>query len=243
MATRKVFTLVLVRHAEGVNNIDSRDRKYLKFVDDKQPKTINCPLTEKGLAQASMLAERLKNRRFDSAMSSDYKRAIQTADMIMNRNDSINNILQWKTIRERTTGDFEAIKDLEYYKRVGKALFTAEDAVKDRSDLTWRPPNGESVLDLRNRVFEFLQKLQKNAIHTSTNCPEFLVVSHSKFMKELFYILNNSFPSLGKQVPLYRNTAVAEYNLSTSLVNNKFSLEDVTCNMLSCTRHLSNCVF
>ena len=61
----------------------------------------------------------------------------------MAANDSVEELLEWRVVRERCFGDFEGVR------KVVHAMRTVEDAVGDREELTWRPPRGESVVDLR----------------------------------------------------------------------------------------------
>ena len=239
---RKKFTVIIVRHGQGLHNLNTHDKKDLERTDDIKLKTLNTMLTEKGVIQANLVAQRLKDVHFDLAISSDLKRAVKTGEAILSINESIDEILQWKIARERCFGDFEGLPE------VLNALRTVEEAVSDRDYLTWRPPNGESVVDLRNRILEFLQLVQKEAMKLPSISPTILVASHGAFMEELYYILANSrygqtIPnhlwSRGK--PGYQNTGVAKYTFSTNLIENDTNiLEEVECHIFSCASHLAN---
>ena len=52
----------------------------------------------------------------------------------MKRNESIDKLKTWKTVRERCLGEFEGDVDLH------RSLRIVENAVKDRDSLTFRPP-------------------------------------------------------------------------------------------------------
>ena len=67
--------IFLIRHGECYN---SSIEHY-----DIDKKTMNPPLTEKGLMQAEKLAVRCKNFGFDLIVSSDLSRAIQTAEKMI----------------------------------------------------------------------------------------------------------------------------------------------------------------
>ena len=49
--------------------------------------------------------------------------------------------------------------------------------------LTWRPPNGESVVDVINRAREFIRLVQEEAMGLPVENPTVVVVSHGFFMK------------------------------------------------------------
>ena len=232
---KKKFTLIIVRHGEGFHQLP-HTKDDLEFTDELHLKTINSALTEKGLMQASRVADRFKNMEFDLAISSDLKRARQTAEAIMYKNASITNLKIWRIVRERCLGDI-AGNGLELF------TTTVEDAVPDRDYLTWKPPNGESVVDLRHRVVEFLQEIQKEAMAISVDSPVILVSSHGLFMKELYRVLSTSEAgrTLPRNRPRYQNTGFAQYDFITSLNENSENvLEEVNCSILSCANHLEN---
>ena len=235
--TRKTFSLIIVRHGEGFHNLGTHTRDDLEFTDDERLRTINSTLTEKGLMQASLVADRLRNTKFDLAFTSDLKRARLTAEAIKKKNDSIKELISWKVVRERCLGDFEGAVDLY------RALRTVENAVSDRSYLTWRPPNGESVQDLRDRVLEFLVKIQMEVSKISVESPIILVSSHGLFMDELYYVISSSEygQTLPKKMPGYQNTGIVQYTVTTRMVDqNTPVIEKVECPTLSCANHLEN---
>ena len=84
----------------------------------------------------------------------------------------------------------------------GLILRTVENAVADRDYLTWRPPKGESVVDLRNRIKEFLQEIQKEALKLPSDSPVILISSHGLFMDELYYVTSTS--GYGQTLPKVR---------------------------------------
>jgi len=193
MESQKTITLIIVRHGEGFHNLHTISRNELEFTNDEHPRTLNSCLTEKGLLQASLLGERLKDMKFDAAITSDLKRATQTAKAIMKRNESIDTLKTWKTVRERCVGEFEGDVDL------CRSLRIVENAVKDRDSLTFRPPNGESVHDLRDRILNFLQNLQNEAIKIPSKSPSILVSSHGLFMDELYHVISQK--EYSKDIP------------------------------------------
>merc|ERR1712002_582095 len=100
-----------------------------------------------------------------------------------------------------------------------KALWTVETAVGDPEQLTWRPPNGESVVDVINRAREFIRLVHEEAMGLPVENPTVVVVSHGFFMKCLDYII--SMEDLGETVPvpssvegLIKNTGILQYTFT-----------------------------
>ena len=75
------------------------------------------------------MAERLKDIKFDVAITSDLKRAKQTAESIKNKNESIDQLVTWKIVRERCLGEFEGDVDLH------RSLRIVENSVKIETPL------------------------------------------------------------------------------------------------------------
>lgn len=86
-------TLYLVRHGETEDNVN----QILQGQTDGQ-------LTLKGIEQARELRDKIRNNRFDAIISSDLKRALDTAE-ILNEPHHLK-IEQTMLLRERDWGDF-----------------------------------------------------------------------------------------------------------------------------------------
>ena len=235
----KEFKLLLIRHGQGFHNLGIYGREELEFTEDETLKTMNSSLTEKGLNQARLVGERLKDKKFDLVISSDLKRAKQTAQIIVDLNHSIDHFEEWKDVRERCVGDFEGNEVVD------SALITVEKAVQNRNYLTWRPPNGESVVDLRIRIKQVLKKVQLLALKSSTDIPMIVIVSHAAFMNELYYLLSEEcFPQAisPEKEPKYHNTGISQYHFTTciNLENAEWGIEEAKCEIFSCGSHLRN---
>ena len=98
---------MFVRHGQGFHNLGIHAREELEFTEEETLRTMNSSLTEKGLNQAKLAGKRLKDTKFDLAISSDLKRAKQTAKAIVDANSSIDTFEEWRLVRERCVGDFE----------------------------------------------------------------------------------------------------------------------------------------
>ena len=158
---RKEFTIVVVRHGEATHNLDTFQRQDLVLTaePDSSLPIMNSPLTELGHQQALLLAKRLANTKFHLGLASDLTRAWDTAQAILAANPSLNGVKECRFLRARNAGIFEG----------DRALFNAqsmvENAVENRDLLTWRIPEGDSVLDLRESVRASLNLVQVEALH------------------------------------------------------------------------------
>jgi alpha-ribazole phosphatase/probable phosphoglycerate mutase len=74
-----MLTIYLLRHGETEWNADGN--RYCGRTD--------LPLTEKGIAQAKLVRDELKNIHFDAIFSSPLKRAFHTAEIVSGREDVI----------------------------------------------------------------------------------------------------------------------------------------------------------
>ena len=234
----KMFKLVLVRHGEAMHNLDDYNLTDSDFIYENDMKEMNTKLTEKGEMQVGLVANRLKDIKFDLAISSDLKRTVQTAEAILKRNDSIEKLKYWSVARERCMGDFEGNSD------VMKALWTIEASdIIHPDNMTWTPPNGESIAMFRNRLNLFLQDVQVEAAQIPVPCPLILVVCHAAFMNELYKLISTS--DYGKTLPTkfvrFHNTGIAQYSfISRHDGNNLFTLEKAECPIRSCANHLKS---
>jgi probable phosphoglycerate mutase len=126
----------------------------------------NSKLTSLGKHQIELLADTLKNSSFDVIISSDLKRAVQTADVI-NRHHRI--VMQKnENLRERNFGIFEGLTREEIQDKYSGAL----KKYKERRD-NYRIPQGESLTEFYERVVNEL-----NLIVTNNFGKKILVVCH-----------------------------------------------------------------
>ena len=56
--TKKTFGIIIVRHGQGFHNLGIYSRDELVFTNDDKFSTLNSSLTEKGLMQANLVADR-----------------------------------------------------------------------------------------------------------------------------------------------------------------------------------------
>jgi probable phosphoglycerate mutase len=119
--------LIIVRHGETTWNLDSR---YQGHADSA--------LTETGLAQARLLAERFARERFSTLYSSDLGRANQTAQLIAAHTGC--ELHLDPRLRERSLGVMQGLRRIEFQERMPDhyARFAS-------GDWDYAPPDGEST--------------------------------------------------------------------------------------------------
>jgi len=184
--------LVLVRHAESARNEAKQGSVY--FNDDEARKSVqgipdhNIPLTALGNEQAIETGEALKERfgQFSYIYHSGYRRTIETTDGILQAYSDAEKaemkVRQNSFIRERdpgfaydmTTEETEAAFPWlgEYWKTFGGFMA--------------RPPGGESLADVTNRVYTFLGMLFRER-----RGEDVMVVTHGGTLRCFRYLLEH----------------------------------------------------
>ena len=131
---------------------------------------LNTSLNKTGLQQAKEVAEKLKDYSFDYAVSSPLNRATQTAEYILAYHN-----LELHTddrLKEVAKGDLEGTKNPQW---------KYDEFFKDPHKF-----NGETDLDVYNRVSSFLKDLEK---YKGKNI---LIVGHGEVLKYLRNILSKN---------------------------------------------------
>lgn len=141
------MTIYIIRHGETTLNA----AKVFQYADT--------PLSERGIAQAQRVAQRVADLGIHHIVSSDYKRAEMTAEALNKLTDVP--IVFEKSLRERNFGDLRgrAHADLD---------FNAHDA-------DYEPVNGESWPVFYQRVATGWEYIKKTAAETDGNLA---VVTH-----------------------------------------------------------------
>lgn len=125
--------LLLVRHGLTLSNVQGR---YTGQSD--------VPLTEVGERQAEAVGKRLSNEALDVIISSDLRRARDTASAIAR----YHNLPVWNDadLREASLGVWEGLT----YREVSTLYH--ELVLRRREDPSFSAPGGESVIQVRDRV-------------------------------------------------------------------------------------------
>ena len=157
-AKRKIW---FVRHAQSEYN-----KKHL-FTGWHDPN-----LTDKGIEAALNLREELSSINFTHIFCSPLKRASQTAQRIIDKD----NVIYDDRLKERSYGDWAGLNKTEIKEKVGEDLFLSA-----RRGWSTKPPNGESLEDVSKRVKGFLDSLP--------DVGNILVVSHGNTIRAISVLL------------------------------------------------------
>ena len=137
-----MLRFLVIRHGQTCSNAENRFSGH-QDVD----------LNEKGIWQAKQLAYRLKDEQIDYIYSSDLKRAIHTARIILQNHDL--SLSTEPLFKELSFGDWEGLRYKELDFDEGERLME-----------WWKYPDlplpgGESTFELRARVLNGINKIIK----------------------------------------------------------------------------------
>lgn len=162
--------LYVFRHGQSVDNLH-----YL-FSGWR-----NVPLTQQGEEQASILAEKLKDKKIDVAIVSHLIRARETLDIVLKYHPNAKVELD-DDVMERSYGDLQGTSKLELY------LNDPITEEKYRRAYDFPPQHGESLKMVEVRVKRFLDNLlprmRRENINVAVSC-------HSNSMREIRKLLEN----------------------------------------------------
>ncbi|MFA5073790.1 MAG: histidine phosphatase family protein [Nitrospirota bacterium] len=131
----------LMRHGEVINGGEKRYNGH-----------IDIDITQNGVAQMHRLADLLAEKNISAVYSSDLIRSLKGAEIISNRIGITFKPL--RELRERSVGAWEGLTAEEINERF------PTDYTAWRSDLlNYRPPGGECLLDVANRILPAFEKL------------------------------------------------------------------------------------
>lgn len=176
------------------------------------------PLTNEGKKQVQLVAESLKYRKFDLLITSDLKRAVDTAECI-NKYHNLNTIYL-KELRERAFGVMEGLtleRIRTQYPEVFKAYISR--------NAEYPVPGGESLTEFGIRVISILQGFEE-----SYNGKHLLVVAHGGVLDCILRRIFGLAPAQRRCFSIF-NTSV-----NTFVIDNSFWILDEWGN----TDHLLN---
>jgi 2,3-bisphosphoglycerate-dependent phosphoglycerate mutase len=156
-----VTELILVRHGESIGNVAREEAESTGALSIAMPmRDADVPLSELGFEQARAVGRWLAEdagRRPDAVWSSPYLRARQTAQTALAELADPPALRQDERIRDRELG----VLDLLTKRGVG-AQFPAEAIRRSwLGKFYYRPPGGESWVDLVLRIRAFLSDLER----------------------------------------------------------------------------------
>ncbi len=150
--------LVLIRHGQTDWNATGR------WQGQADP-----PLNDVGRAQARLTALELREQKLESLISSDLLRARETAEII-GRALGLEVHLEPR-LREVNLGDWQGLYSDEI-----RARWPEQMKLWLEQPLATRPPNGESIRDLADRVWAAVSTSRRNirkgaSASSGTSCP------------------------------------------------------------------------
>jgi alpha-ribazole phosphatase len=134
-------TVYLMRHGEVVNG---GERRYNGHID--------IDITRNGVEQMHRLAGIIAGKKVSSVYASDLIRSVKGADIIAGRIGIPFTSL--RELRERSLGAWEGLTAAEIKER-----FPAEYALWRNDLLNYRPPGGECLLNMQERILPTYRKL------------------------------------------------------------------------------------
>lgn len=177
-------TVCFVRHGETEAN-----------VTDRLQGQTDTPLNAQGLAQADLVAARLKDEPFDVILSSDLSRALTTAEKIAAGRP----VIALEELREWHFGKWQGmlLKDI-------LNDYAEEFRLFKSGSLDFEPPEGESAGRFLERAERFMGMLLREYSGKRILC-----VSHGGFIKQTLKVVLGlrTFRSL----PACENTALCRY--------------------------------
>ncbi|AND85803.1 alpha-ribazole phosphatase [Clostridium tyrobutyricum] len=198
------MNLYFVRHGETKAN---SKKLYYGRMD------IN--LTQKGKCQAERLSGLLGSIDFDMIYTSEKKRALKTARIIVK--DVEKRIIVDKRINEMDMGDFEgkSYQDIEKcYPREWKMWCS-----------DWKnviPPGGESYTQFYLRVKSFMDYLK------TLNCENVLIVTHSGVIRSIYcYVLGGNIDFFWKFSSHNGEVSLIKYEYNNLYIDNIVCMDSI----------------
>lgn len=135
---------------------------------------LGSPIIKSSRSDIKKLAINLKGINFDSFYTSDLKRAVQTADIISNEINYVQDII--------LSSD---IKEIDYGVLAGQSKSeTKKNYPKYHKDINYVNPDGESFNQLYSRVINFLDKIMNKH-------EKILIVTHAGCIRAIYSYFND----------------------------------------------------
>ena len=142
-------------------------------------------LTQKGIEQAEILAEKIKDKKIDMLISSPQNRAIETMKTAVSKNERAKNleIHLDDRIKERRYGDLQGTSKLEIQLKDPDLL------KKIRRSYDYTPSNGESLEMVCKRVADFCDEIiplmKEHKINVAVSCHGNSIRGFRKYFENL----------------------------------------------------------
>lgn len=198
----KAYYIYLFRHGQTYYN---KKGIFTGWLDSK--------LTPKGIKQAKIVAEKLKDKKFSFAFYTSLKRSMETLQYVLKHHPECKRLIKDDRIRERDYGELDGVPHEIFIKKVGRQeydLLKHGDAIENFSlrlkkkverflgeqeyQLVHRgysipPPGGESLAMVEKRVKNFIKDLKKFIRKNKTNVA---ISAHSNSIRLFRKIMENA---------------------------------------------------
>jgi 2,3-bisphosphoglycerate-dependent phosphoglycerate mutase len=164
MVKKRVFKIYLFRHGQ------TRFNQRGMFTGWKDSK-----LTRTGKMEAEIIAERLKNKKFDVAFVTRLSRTRDTLKIVLKYHPECKRIIEDNRMIERNYGKFNGFLHMTIVKKFSPRRY-------DEWHRGWnaRPPGGESFADVEKRVRKFIKSLIKFVKKNKVNV---VIASHGNSIR------------------------------------------------------------
>ena len=172
------MTLILLRHGQSQWNLENR---FTGFHD--------IDLSELGIEEARNAGAHLASRKIDAVFCSTLRRARRTAEIAMAEAGQAMMLPQMSmsdALRERDYGALTGLNKAETAQKYGD-----EQVHIWRRSYDVRPPEGESLADVVNRVGAYYERVMKPVIAANQTT---LVSAHGNSLRALLIVLRIETP-------------------------------------------------
>lgn len=164
---------------------------------------VDSPLTKQGYKDAFLLAKKLKKIKFDAIFSSDLGRTFITAHIIADELRLTNKIFREKELREIDFGNLTA--------KFKEEISVEYKNIKSNSN--YKAPNGESYMDVKNRIIKNLFYL------ANTKYKNLLIVTHAGCIRSVMSEAYNKDLNLLLERKISHNF-IARFEIKNSKIKN-----------------------
>lgn len=175
MKNNNMCTIYVVRHAQSVNNSKFEGGQEIF----KKRKKLGSELTSLGIEQSKTLAQKFNNIHFDKVFSSDFTRARQTAEILVQEQKL--EVITTKLIRERNWGSLDGKVTAKIKEKIKELQKGLSDLEKMRIKIV---KDAESEEEAMSRLIKFLRE-----ISIAYKGKTLLVVCHGNIMRSLLVYL------------------------------------------------------
>ena len=188
--------IYLTRHGETEWNLEGRLQGSL-----------DAKLTKKGIDEATMLGESLKEVEFDMIFSSPLSRALDTANIVKGNKEI--EIIAHENLKEISFGDWEGMLHKEI-----------EESHAERYNNFWMKPhlyeplNGETYDEFTDRIQQVINEIVEHKDKKNV-----LVVAHAGVVKGFYKILKNLSIKEFWNEPFVHNTCLTIINIDDDRID------------------------